>query len=209
MKLFEKLNYYEMLDISSDATSFDIRHAYNMALQVYEGSSMASYSFFSEEEREKILARFETAFSTLINEKTRVEYDRMLIRLGVLEDEFKKGSVGKKRHSASNLKKSETKKALPTVKSEKTKSKIYEEILTQDAITGTDLKRMRAEAEIKLEDIAERTKIWIEFLRYIENDQFDKLPSRFHLKGFLKAYVQHFSADVDAVVDRYMKRIED
>ena len=209
MNLFEKLNYYEMLDISPDATPFEVRHAYNMALQVYENSSMASYSFFSEEEREKILARLEAAFSTLINEKTRVEYDRMLIRLGVLEDESKKGGVSKKQRHASGLKKSETIKAVPTVNSEKTKSKIYEEILAQDVITGVDLKRMRAETGIKLEDIAERTKIWIEFLRYIENDQFDRLPSRFHLKGFLKAYVQHFSADVDTVVDRYMKRIED
>lgn len=209
MKLFEKLNYYEMLDISPDATPFEVRHAYNMSLQIYQDSSMASYSFFSEQEREKILARLKDAFSTLVNDKTRVEYDMMLVRLGVTGGESKKGSVRKKERHSSSLKISEEKKALPIVNLEKTKSKIYGEILAQDAITGTDLKRIRAETGIKLEDIAARTKIWIEFLRYIEDDQFDKLPSRFHLKGFLKAYVQHFSADVDTVVDRYMKRIED
>ena len=197
MKLFDKLNYYEILDISPDATLFEVRRAYNMALQAYEDSSMVSYSFFSKEEREKILARLKDAFTTLINEKTRSEYDKILIKLGVMEDKPAKDNVVKGQHYTAS-----------TENSEKIKSKIYEDIHAKDTITGADLKRMRAETGIKLENIAERTKIWIEFLRYIENDQFDKLPSRFHLKGFLKTYLKHFSDDVDAVVDRYMKRID-
>ncbi len=208
MKLFEKLNYYEMLDITLDATPFEVRHAYNTALQVYQDSSLASYSFFSEGERAKILARLEAAFSTLVNEKTRAEYDKMLIRLGVLDEELHKSKVNKRPMYQPKQKTTPPKAAVQSEISGKKRTAIHEEILAQETITGMDLTRMRKETGIKLENIAERTKIWIEFLRYIENDQFDNLPSRFHLKGFLKAYVHYFSDDVDGVVERYMKRLE-
>lgn len=207
MKLFEKLNYYEMLDIDSDATPFDIRHAYNMSLQVYQDGSLASYSFFSEEEREKILARLETAFSTLINEKTRAEYDKMLISLGVLEGEERKEKTERKLSPTPEKRGILPEIAQTSAQLQKRRRQIQAEILAQDAITGLDLKRMRKESGIKLEEIAARTKIWIEFLRYIEDDQFDNLPSRFHLKGFLKAYVHYFADEVETIVERYMKRL--
>jgi len=207
MKHFEKLNYYEMLDIDSEATPFEIRHAYNMALQVYQDGSLASYSFFSEEERERILARLESAFSTLINEKTRAEYDKMLIRLGVLEGADKGKETARALINSNKTTRIPQKTVTPPVPIPEKRMEVQEEILAQDSITGTDLKRMRTQAGIELEDIAARTKIWIEFLRYIESDQFDNLPSRFHLKGFLKAYVQYFSNQADTIVERYMKRL--
>jgi DnaJ-class molecular chaperone len=61
-KSFAQLNYYEMLDIEPDATTFDIRHAYNAALQVYQPDSLASYSFFSGDERQTILSLIEKAY---------------------------------------------------------------------------------------------------------------------------------------------------
>jgi len=45
-------------------------------------------------------------------------------------------------------------------------------------------------------------------LRCIEEDQFNELPSRLHLKSFLKAYVQYFHLNPESVIDRYMKRIQ-
>jgi len=53
-KKFAKLNYYEMLDLKPEATFFEIRHAYNAALQIYKDDSLTSYSFFSPEERKEI-----------------------------------------------------------------------------------------------------------------------------------------------------------
>jgi len=68
---FDQLNYYEMLDIKPDASALEIRSAYNTALQIYQSDSMVSYSFFSREERNKILALLEKAYLTLINEAQR------------------------------------------------------------------------------------------------------------------------------------------
>jgi len=58
-KDFAQLNYYEMLDVKPDATALEIRSAYNAALQIYQSDSLASYSFFSPEERKKIITLLE------------------------------------------------------------------------------------------------------------------------------------------------------
>ena len=39
-KKFARMNYYEMLDLKPDATLFEIRHAYNVALQLYQKDSL-------------------------------------------------------------------------------------------------------------------------------------------------------------------------
>jgi DnaJ-class molecular chaperone len=61
-KSFTEMNYYEMLDLKPDAAFFEIRHAYNAALQMYEADSMISHSMFSQEERKEILSFVEKAY---------------------------------------------------------------------------------------------------------------------------------------------------
>ena len=68
-KSFAEMNYYEMLNVKPDVAFFEIRHAYNAALQMYQADSMISHSFFSQEERKQILSFVEKAYLTLINEK--------------------------------------------------------------------------------------------------------------------------------------------
>ena len=214
MKPFEEQNYYEILDIAPHATSFEIRHAYKMASEIYRNGSLASYSFFSEDERERILASLEKAFFTLIDDEARSEYDRRLIKLGVIDEESKYRKYPKEPIPIWDFKRSRatlgakygiSKKEEPMV----ARDPIFKEILEQDVVTGEDLKKMRVELGIPLEQIADQTKIRIGLLRSIEDDRFDNLPSRFHLKSFLQSYVQCLTIDTKLIVDRYMKRIKD
>ena len=214
MKPFEEQNYYEILDIAPHATSFEIRHAYKMASEIYRNGSLSSYSFFSEDERERILASLEKAFFTLIDDEARAEYDRRLIKLGVINEKSKYRKYPKEPIPIWNFKRSRatlgakygiSKKEEPRV----ARDPIFKEILEQDVVTGEDLKKMRVELGIPLEQIADQTKIRIGLLRSIEDDRFDNLPSRFHLKSFLQSYVQCLAIDTKLIVDRYMKRIKD
>ena len=214
MKPFEEQNHYEILDISPDVTPFEIRHAYRTALQTYENGSLATYSFFSEDERNKVLARLEEAFSTLINEETRSEYDRMLIKLGVIEEKSRYKKAARKPIPIFDLKHTKATASTTSAISEKLKSKatagqIFNEILAQDVLTGMDLKKMRIELGLSLEEIADQTKVQISLLRCIEEDLFDQLPSMFHLRSFLKSYVQCLHIDTESVINRYMKRFKD
>jgi DnaJ-class molecular chaperone len=78
MRNFEELNFYEILEITMDASPFKIKRAYKNALEVYGKESLLTYSLFSEEERIDILRRIEDAYNTLIDRNKRTAYDASL-----------------------------------------------------------------------------------------------------------------------------------
>jgi DnaJ-class molecular chaperone len=78
MRNFEELNFYEILELSIDASTFTIKRAYKNALEIYGKKSLLTYSLFSEEERVDILKRLEDAYRTLIDETKRTAYDATL-----------------------------------------------------------------------------------------------------------------------------------
>jgi DnaJ-class molecular chaperone len=78
MRNFEELNFYEILEVSIDASAFKIKRAYKNALEVYGEKSLLTYSLFSEEERGDILKRLEDAYHTLIDKTKRTAYDETL-----------------------------------------------------------------------------------------------------------------------------------
>lgn len=68
-------NYYELLNISADASMSEVRQAYELALQTFQEDSLASYSLFSKEESDQILRKISAAYMVLIDPFTRKEYD--------------------------------------------------------------------------------------------------------------------------------------
>ena len=78
MNKFEELNYYEILEIPLNASSFEIRRAYRNAVEVYSDHSLLTYSLFSAEERVNILKKLEDAYNTLIDRAKRIAYDASL-----------------------------------------------------------------------------------------------------------------------------------
>lgn len=78
MTNFEGLNYYEILDIPIDASSFEIQRAYRNALELYSEDSLLTYSLFSDRERANILKKIEKAYNTLSDRTKRPAYDASL-----------------------------------------------------------------------------------------------------------------------------------
>ena len=212
MKRLGDLNFYELLEVAFDASPFEIHHAYQEMYQLYHEDSLASYSFFSREEREEILAKLDEAYSTLIDEKKRSHYDQLLIERGILEEGMQYQRDQKTLSLMSNSKRSSTNATLRIRNKLKvivSSNPIIQEILTHDVLSGKDLKKIRDELGVSLEMIAEMAKVRIVFLRAIEDDQFEKTPSRMFLKSFLRAYAQCIGLDADIVASRYLKRIND
>jgi cytoskeletal protein RodZ len=86
---------------------------------------------------------------------------------------------------------------------------VIQEILAQDVLSGNDLKKIRSELGVSLEMIADMAKVRVVFLRAIEEDQSEKMPSRMFLKSFLRAYAQCVGLDAELVASRYLKRMAD
>lgn len=202
-----------MLDLTPDARPSEIRDAYRTALEIYRGDSLVSYSFFNEEERGKILARLERAFLTLIDKESRAQYNRELIRSGIIIEEALHRASREAPISMEALKRSRTDFKSAVSRSKKLKfkaasSQLLNKLLRQEVITGTDLQKMRDEAGISLDQIEEQTKIRTVYLEALEHGQLDRLPSEFHVKSFLRAYIRCFTTDAEPLVERYLRHRE-
>jgi DnaJ-class molecular chaperone len=210
MKKLDALTFYELLEVGSDASPFEIHHAYKEMFQLYHEDSLASYSFFSREEREEILAKLNEAYSTLMDEKKRSQYDQLLIERGVLEEEMQYQRDRKKLSLLPLSKRPSADTALrirDRLKTMVSSNAMIQEILAHDVLSGGDLKKIRDELGVSLEEIAETVKVRMAYLRAIEEDRFEKAPSRIFLKGFVRAYAQYIGLDADMVANRYLKRI--
>ena len=206
------MNYYEILDIGTNATSAEIRGAYNVALQMYQPDSLVSYSFFSKGERDKILSLIDKAYFTLINEAQRAKYDN--------EMNLRETSVSADQHKAppqpanifefnrrdiASLTRKNNKSALKTKISQ---SQSIREILSRQKITGADLKAIREELGLAIETIHQETKIRLDYLHDIEEDKTEKLPAPVFLKGFVKAYLRSLCIEnADDISTAYMNTL--
>jgi cytoskeletal protein RodZ len=73
---------------------------------------------------------------------------------------------------------------------------------------GDVLKQARTRQGIEIREVEERTKIRTKYLRALESEDWDVLPSPAYAKGFLRTYAQLLGIDADAVVDEYRRQVE-
>ena len=211
MKKYEELNYYETLEIPPGASPFEVSQAYKDALSIYSEDSLISYSFFDDEERAAIIKKIEEAFLTLIDQRKRSEYDRMLVSSGEADESILNKRERKKpislfhtnypKNKDLHLKKIREKIAHIDIK------QLSNEIFGGNAVSGTELKQLRISVGVDLQEIFEVTRINIPILRSIEEDEFDKLPPIIYLKNFLKSYADILQLDSTTVVDGYIENM--
>ncbi len=211
MKKIESQTYYEILDIPVQATPFEIRQAYKSALAIYNEDSLATYSFFSEHEREGVLKRIEEAFLILTDEDKRAVYDRQLIHDGKIASTAVEEKEKKKTVPLFQTKNVVEKNALfqriqDRIRETDVKG-IAEEILSKDLISGSDLRHLRESVGIGIEEIYEVTRITASTLKAIEQDEYDKLPTDIYLKNFLKSYAEMLQVDPEKIATGYMKNL--
>ena len=211
MKKLQDQHFYELLNVEFNASPLDISRAFKQLHELYREDSLASYSFFSKQEREEILAKLQEAYSTLMDEDKRVRYDRLLIERGILPEEMQFQAEHRALRQASlanSFIRNPLLKITDELKALVSSNSVIQEVLSYEVLSGKDLKRIRKELEISLEVIGEITKIRPVFLRAIEDDAFDIAPSRMFLKSYLKAYAQCIGLDANIVTNRYLMRID-
>jgi DnaJ-class molecular chaperone len=211
MKRFEELNHYEILEIPVDASSFEIREAYRDALSIYNEDSLVTYSLFTDEERDRILKKVEKAFGTLIDEKSRVDYDRNLVKSGeadtsILNKRSQRKPIPLFRNRNLIDKDALFKKIRKRIEDKEVKE-ISNQILSKEVISGNDLKKLRESIGIELEEIFEVARIGVSILKSIEENQTEGLPSSVYLKNFLRVYAELLQVDSKKIVDGYLKNI--
>ena len=208
MKPYEEQNYYELLDIETDASPFEIRHAFQEMFERYQSDSIVSYSFFSEKQRKEILTRLEEAYLNLIDEKSRSAYDLILITNGKMSEDRQFRDRPK---APIPLYDNRTKHIRPVAfgheQHNTTKNDAVRAFLNQDILSGSDLRAIRTTLEVSLDKIAGESKIKIGILQAIEADRLDHLPPLVYVKGFVKLYARCLQVDDTKIVNAYMRHM--
>jgi len=68
---------------------------------------------------------------------------------------------------------------------------------------GSHLRRERELRKISLEEVAEQTRIKIEYLQAIESEHFEKIPGMTFARGYLKAYADCIGLASEDVLLRF------
>ena len=209
MKTFEKENYYQILQVAANASADEIKHAYRDALTIYETESVATYSLFSEEQRERLLQAIETAFDCLINEDKRTAYNQMLIDTDQV-DAASFSRQGQRRMAAySDTRATSKEESLSQWAKKKADTpeirQLIEAMQSKEMLSGLELKQLREAYGIGIPEIHAITRISGDSLRRIEANQFEDLPAEIYVKQFLKAYAEVLQIDSGHVVDGYLK----
>jgi len=83
--------------------------------------------------------------------------------------------------------------------------KVIADIETFD---GPSLKKIRERLKVDLNDMALATRIQVQHLINIEEENFAALPVKVYTRGFVANYARHLHLDEERVVSDYMTRFE-
>jgi DnaJ-class molecular chaperone len=211
MKKLTEQDYYNLLDISPKASFGEVRSAYDQAISIYTTDSIATYTLFTEQEREVILSRLAEAYKTLTNSQLRKEYDHLLIErgerspqeMGFLSSEDSNEASGKLLEVSVESLTQKQREAKDEAFPSNTNLSLFD---SQISVTGKIIKAIRTTQEISLEEIFKQTNISRETLEDIEEERFEKLPALVYLRGFLKTYANILQVNQTEMVDGYVKR---
>jgi DnaJ-class molecular chaperone len=211
MKRISDQNYYELLDISPQASTQEVQWAYDQAISIFSADSIPTYSLLSEKERDLILSRIVDAYKTLTNGRLRAEYNQLLLENGeLLPEDLSLFSLDKYDSTDSDQQGDKLEDLLPGEKTAKGPMGSYEDSINsvdiESSLSGKDIRELRVSKKISIEDIYRKTNVPKKTIEDIEEECFDELPALVYLKGFLKLYARILNVNENQMVDSYMKR---
>ena len=74
---------------------------------------------------------------------------------------------------------------------------------------GASLREARARRQLGYDQVEAETKIRAKYIRCMEDEQFDVLPSGTYVRGFLRTYADYLGLDGQLYVDEYSSRFGD
>ena len=166
-------DYYQILEISPEATLKEIEEAYRRLKATYAPSSAGVSALFTPEELKEINQELDEAYRALSRKRGG-------------------GKVSLWQGASPSPPK------LPPERLQKTKEDL-------GGLGGKGLKRVREEMGVSLREVAAGTKLTLQMLRYIEEEDYSHLPHWVYLKGFLTAYAKFLGLDPQEVIEDYRK----
>ena len=200
-----RYNYYEILEIGSNAAQNEVTTAYERAKLTYSGDNPAIYTIFSETEARELLVLIEEAFSVIGNKTLRGIYDQRLLGSKGPAKDIAKDLTYEAILGASKAQFPEAKSliAKPTFKSD---AAFEQELKDTKEWDGEILKKVREYKNITLERMCERTKINLWYMKALESMDPENLPAIVFVRGYIIQICRELELNEKAVAESYMAK---
>ncbi len=198
----EPLSFYDVLELTSDATPQEIRSAYLRLKASYSKDNIANYSIYSREETEQMLQKIEEAYLILANPERRRAYDvshqgSAMEPAGFMSMEEVPAPVMPSIQPSMVV-------SAPLFHSPETDNLT----LSESEWTGSAIRRVRESKRITLEDLADHTRISKAYLMALEEENFQKLPAIVYVRGFLQQISRRLKLPTEIVIKHYVERLK-
>ena len=150
---------------------------------VIDPESVATFGLFDEEGIETARARIDEAYDVLLDPARRRPYE-----MSVFPDPPETSPEAEQEQVPPG--------ELPPAPS----------ITPDTEFGGALLRAVRESQGISLQQISERTKVGINYLRCIEDDEFGELPAAVYVRGFVTEFAKCLMLDPEQVSQSYLRR---
>ena len=219
---FAAPTYYDILNVDRTATRFAIRESYLRLKNLYTTGGDALYGVAAADDLGRHLQDLERAYDVLNDDARRAAYDRdlsanqtSLTSTAVLPE--KKQQTNDNANQASMSDVVQTSRSILKVTriqatgshDDNLQAKMLGIIEDSDVGDGSILVALRETAGVTHQELQERTKISLEYIRGLETNQFDRLPRVVYVKGFLRSYLRYLNVpSADKIITSYVARLE-
>ena len=176
-------SHHDSLEVERGATDEEIRRAYKRMCAVFDPENLVNFGLFDEEGLDAARAQIDEAYDVLLDPARRRPYEISVFpeapetAVEAEEEEIPPGE-------------------LPPAPS-----------ITPDTdFSGGLLRAVRQSQGTSLEQISERTKVGTNYLRCIEEEDFERLPAAVYVRGFVTEFAKCLRLDPEQVSQSYLRR---
>jgi flagellar biosynthesis protein FlhG len=199
--------HYEILGLHPGATDEEVRRAQRRVRRTYGAESPAIVGVVPPAEVSQMHSRIEEAYATLADPEKRHLYDQRVFPGGPPSAE---PPVDEPVPPPTTV--TTPADPLPVAQpaeasqvGERPPLPLFDETTE---FTGPLLRTIREARGVELQDIADRTKISMSYLRAIEDENFTATPAPVYLRGFVKTVAKDLKLDPEQVARTYMQRYQ-
>jgi curved DNA-binding protein CbpA len=206
----EPQTYYDILELTADATPQEIRSAYLRLKSSYGKDNIANYSIYSREESEQLLEKIEEAYLILANPERRKAYD--------LNHQGQLGNIDIPIPVMPSIHTEHAEAPIKSFSSSPITAKQPEQSIVDSLMgstpnenlewTGQDIRNARESKRISLEDLSDYTRISKAYLMAIEEESYEKLPAIVYVRGFLQQISRRLKLPSEQLIQKYIDRLK-